>query len=105
MCIFAVILIKTNNMTPFEEKVQQTKLGMLKLPYVNYQGKQVPYFMYQLAVHRFNLNILASGMKFRNITLTDIKKEYGLKGRSAKDCLPQFEEVMNKYLNDVVGLN
>jgi hypothetical protein len=22
---------------------------------------------------------------------------YGLKGRSAKDCLPQFEKIMNDY--------
>ena len=84
-------------MTPFEEKIQQAKLGILKLPYVNYQGKQVPYFIYQLAVHRFNLNIMASGMKFRNITFTDIKKEYGLKGRSAKDCLEQLDKIMADY--------
>tara|TARA_R110000868_G_scaffold195872_2_gene441693 strand:+ start:926 stop:1210 length:285 start_codon:yes stop_codon:yes gene_type:complete len=84
-------------MTPFEQKVQQAELGMLKLPYVNYEGKKVPYFIYQLAVHRFNLRIMASGMKFRNITFTDIKKEYGLKGRSAKDCLEQFDKITEDY--------
>jgi hypothetical protein len=51
------------------------------------------------------MKLMAKGMTFKGIKFSDIKRYYGLKGRSAKDCLPQFEEVMNKYLNDVVGLN
>jgi len=43
------------------------------------------------------MKLMAKGMKFRGIKFTDIKKYYGLKGKSAKDCLLQFEEVMEKY--------
>ena len=55
------------------------------------------YFGYQLAVHKYNLGIMAMGMTCRGIKFTDIKKYYGLKGRSAKDCLPQFLEVFESY--------
>jgi hypothetical protein len=40
---------------------------------------------------------MAKGMKFRNITFTQIKKYYGLKGRTAADCLPQFDQLMENY--------
>jgi hypothetical protein len=40
---------------------------------------------------------MAKGMTCRGIKFTDIKKYYGLKGRSAKDCLPQFLEIIAKY--------
>ena len=33
----------------------------------------------------------------RGIKFSDIKRYYGLKGRSAKDCLPQFEKIMADY--------
>ena len=32
---------------------------------------------------------------------SDIKKYYGLKGRSAKDCLGQFEKIMNDYKESI----
>lgn len=92
-------------MTQFEEAVKKVFTEQLKTPNVSANGRPVPYFKYQLSVHHFNMKLMAKGMTFKGIKFSDIKRYYGLKGRSAKDCLPQFEEVMNKYLNDVVGLN
>jgi hypothetical protein len=40
---------------------------------------------------------MASGMKFKGVKFTDLKKYYGLKGRTAKDCLHQYEQIMNEY--------
>ena len=40
---------------------------------------------------------MAKGMTFKGIKFTDIKNYYGLTGRSAKDCLPQFEKIMADY--------
>ena len=61
------------------------------------RDKNINYFGYQLATHHFNMKLMAKGMTFRGIKFTDIKKYYGLKGRSAKDCLEQFEKIMNDY--------
>ena len=91
--------------TPFEMAVEQVMKGELQAPRVDANGVRIPYFRYQLSVHHFNLKIMASGMMFRGIKFTDLKKYYGLKGKSAKDCLPQFEEVMKKYLEEQVKLN
>jgi hypothetical protein len=90
-------------MTPFEIAQQQVKEGQLKTPSVSVGTTPIDYFKYQLSVHKFNLSIMASGMKFRGITFTQIKKYYGLKGKSAKDCLPQFILLMNKFLNPVLN--
>lgn len=84
-------------MTQFEIAQQQAEAKTLQTPSVTSNGKQIDYFEYQLAVHHFNMKLMARGMKFANIRFTDIKKYYGLKGRSAKDCLMQFEEIMNIY--------
>jgi hypothetical protein len=84
-------------MTQFEQAQAQVKEGTLKAPSVSMGSSNIDYFGYQLATHHFNLKIMASGMKFNGITFTQIKKYYGLKGRSAKDCLPQFEQIMNDY--------
>jgi len=62
----------------------------------------IDYFTYQLSVHHFNLKIMAKGMTFKGITFTQIKKYYGLKGRGAKDCLTQFEQIMNDYKQGVL---
>lgn len=83
--------------TPFETALEEIKSGKLKTPSVSMGSKNVDYVFYQLTTHHFNLKILASGMKFRNVNLTDLKKYYGLKGRSAKDCLPQFEKILEDY--------
>ena len=83
--------------TPFETAVEQARLGQLQTPKVLMGSKNMDYFGYQLAVHKYNLGIMAMGMTCRGIKFTDIKKYYGLKGRSAKDCLPQFLEVFESY--------
>ena len=84
-------------MTPFEQAQEQVKTKTLQAPQVSAGGKEVDYFGYQLSVHKFNLSLMAKGMTFRGIKFTDIKKYYGLKGKSAKDCLPQFLEIMENY--------
>jgi hypothetical protein len=84
-------------MTQFEQAQKDVKEQNLKTPNVSIGEKQVDYFSYQLSVHKFNLSIMASGMSCRGIKFTDIKKYYGLKGRTAKDCLPQFLEIIENY--------
>ena len=84
-------------MTQFEQAQQQVREGKLQTPSVSNGGKQIDYFGHQLATHRFNLKIMASGMPFRQIKFSDIKRYYGLKGCSAKDCLPQFEQILADY--------
>jgi hypothetical protein len=86
-------LIKTN----FELAQEQVAAGTLTPPSVSTGKGNIDYFGYQLAVHHFNLKIMAGGMTFRGIKFSDIKKYYGLKGRSAKDCLPQFEAIQAEY--------
>ena len=84
-------------MTPFEQAQEQVRNGELKAPRVSNNQGSINYFGYQLSVHHFNLKVMASGMKFRGIKFTDLKKYYGLKGRTAKDCLPQYEQIMSEY--------
>ncbi len=85
--------------TTFELAQEAVANGTLKAPSVHAEGKEINYFGYQLAVHHFNLKIMARGMTFRGVRFTDIKKYYGLKGRSAKDCLEQFEAIQAEYLS------
>lgn len=86
-------------MTQFELAVQQAKEGKLQTPAVHYGQGQIDYFQYQLATHLFNLRIMSKGMQCRGIKLKDIKAYYGLTGRTAKDCIGQFETVIEKYRN------
>lgn len=87
-------------MTQFEIALQQVEAGKLTAPSVSYDGKNVDYFGYQLAVHHMELKLLAKGMRLnRNSKLKPIKDYYGLKGRTAADCLPQFEAIFEKYKN------
>jgi len=83
--------------TPFEQAVEQARLGQLQTPKVLMGSKSMDYFGYQLSVHKFNLGIMASGMTCRGIKFTDIKKYYGLKGRSAKECMPHMVAIMEMY--------
>lgn len=83
--------------TPFEQAVEQAKLGQLQVPSVSMSNKNIDYFSYQLAVHKFNLGIMASGMTCRGIKLRDLKKYYGLKGRSARECQADMVAVMEMY--------
>ena len=84
-------------MTDFQKALELTRSGDLKTPSVSTGGGKVDYFGYQLATHKFNLSVMAKGMTFRGIKFTQIKKYYGLKGRSAKDCLPQLEQIIEDY--------
>ena len=84
-------------LTPFEIAQQQVRDKELATPSVSAGGKKIDYFGYQLAVHKFNLGVMASGMIFKGIKFKDIKWYYGLKGRSAKDCIVQFDEIFEQY--------
>lgn len=88
-------IIKT--ITPFELAQEQVKNNTLKTPLVITGNGEIDYFGYQLATHHFNMKLMATGMKFRGITFMQLKNYYGLKGRSAKDCLAQFEDIFNAY--------
>jgi hypothetical protein len=89
-------------MTNFEKAVEAAKNGNLKTPSVSMGNKQIDYFGYQLANHKFALGILASGMKIRNVRLKDIKDYYGLKGKSAKECKEEFEVIITNYKQNPV---
>jgi len=84
-------------LTPFETAILQAVEGTLQTPTVSTGDGQVDYFGYQLAVHKYNLRIMAAGMLCRGVKLKDLKHYYGLKGRTAKDCLVQFETIVNNY--------
>ena len=91
-------------MTKFEQAQEDVKNGKLKTPSVSSGAKNIDYFGYQLSVHKMNLSLMTKGLQSRGIKLKDLKDYYGLKGRTAKDCLPQFLEIFDKYKNDK-GLN
>ena len=84
-------------MTQFEQAIEAVKNGTLQAPSVSNGSKQVDYFWYQLCSHHFYMKIFAAGMTSRAAKLKDYKAYYGLKGRSAKDCLVEFEKIMNDY--------
>ena len=84
-------------MTPFQQAVLAASEGKLKTPSVSTSGGNINYFGYQLAVHKFNLSLMAKGIQNRQVKLRDLKQYYGLKGRTAADCLPQFLELMEQY--------
>lgn len=86
-------------MTPFEKAKLDHARGILRVPTVSVPGGEIPYWKYQLAVHKFNLSLMAKGMTFRGITFTQIKKYYGLKGRGAADVLPGFMKIIEAHLN------
>ena len=83
--------------TPFNTTCNAVETGKCQTPDVTVGGKKVGYISYQLAVHHFNLKLMAAGMKFRGISLKQLKQYYGLTGRSAKDCLAQFEIILNAH--------
>ena len=89
-------------MTQFEQAVEAANRRELQTPSVSVGNKKINYFGYQLATHHFNLKLMSKGMKFRVIKFTDLKNYYGLKGRSANDCLEQFEKIMADYKESLV---
>lgn len=97
--------MSTIKLTPFQEAIQSIEVNKLSLPAVSIEGNPINYIKYQLATHKFNLALMANGMKFRHIKFTDIKRYYGLKGRSAKECMPEFLELMDNYINQNTVIN
>ena len=89
--------METNNTTPFLKALNSVRTGEIKAPEVSYGKGTIDYFKYQLNTHLFNLKVMATGMKFRGVRFSDIKKYYGLKGKSAKDCLPELTKILDDY--------
>jgi hypothetical protein len=92
-------------MTQFEMAIAQAEMGNLETPVVSTSNGNVDYFWYQLSVHHFNLKLMAKRITFRNVKLSDIKKYYGLKGRTAQDCLSQFESIIAFYRLKMINDN
>jgi hypothetical protein len=90
-------------MTPFETAIQQAKAGKLQTPTVSTSNGNIDYFGYQLAVHKYNLSLMAKGIQSRGVKLRDLKQYYGLKGRTAADCLPQFLMMIEGYKLQLQG--
>ena len=84
-------------MSKFEEAIASAKEGTLKTPATFYGDKQVDYFLFQLANHKYALGLMSMGMKVRGIKLKDIKDYYGLRGSSAAAVKVQFEALMEGY--------
>jgi len=72
-------------MTPFQQALIQASEGKLQTPTVSTSTGNINYFGYQLAVHKYYLSLMAKGIQNRQVKLTDLKKYYGLKGRTAAD--------------------
>ena len=92
-------------LTPFEEAKKAVYEGKLKAPSVSNGTKTVPYFRFQLATHKFNLSLMAKGMQFRGVKLKDLKNYYGLKGKTAAECLPQFLKIIEDYEKELIQSN
>lgn len=86
-------------MTPFQQALIAASEGKLQTPTVSTATGNINYFSYQLAVHKFNLSLMAKGIQSRGVKLSDLKRYYGLKGRTAADCLPQFLQLIDNYHN------
>lgn len=84
-------------MTMFEKALMQAEAGTLQLPKVQYGKSPIDYFFYQLSVHQFNLRLMSKGIKCRGVKLADIKAYYGFKGRTAADCLPQMDALIEIF--------
>lgn len=84
-------------MSPFFQALSASLEGKIKTPEVSSSEGRIDYFSYQLAVHLFNLRLMARGIKFKGITFSQIKEYYGLRGRGASDCIQQLEAIANDY--------
>jgi hypothetical protein len=87
-------------MTPFEQAVAQAQAGTLKSPEVSMGAGKINYFQYQLAVHKYYLSLMSKGIQNRQVKLKDLKQYYGLKGKTAADCLPQFLQLIENFTQD-----
>ena len=84
-------------MTQFQQSMLAAEQGQQQVPTVVFEGQTIPFHGYQLASHIYALKIMALGMKMRGVTFTQIKKYYGLPGRTAKECVPQLEQIQKTY--------
>ena len=84
-------------MTQFQQSMLATENGTMQVPTVSTSTGTIPFAGYQLATHIYSLKIMAAGMKMRGVTFTQIKKYYGLTGKTAKDCIPQLQQIQNAY--------
>jgi hypothetical protein len=84
-------------MTQFQQSLLATENGSQRVPTVSTSTGTIPFAGYQLATHVYALKIMALGMKMRGVTFTQIKKYYGLPGRTAKECIPQLEQIQNAW--------
>jgi hypothetical protein len=84
-------------MTQFQQTMLATENGTMQVPTVSTSEGSIPFAGYQLAVHVYALRIMALGMKMRGVTFTQIKKYYGLTGRTAKDCVPELQKIQKLY--------
>ena len=84
-------------MTQFQQTMLATENGTMQVPTVSTSEGTIPFAGYQLATHVYALKIMALGMKMRGVTFTQIKKYYGLIGKSAKECLPQLQQMQEMY--------
>jgi len=84
-------------MTPFETVLAQAGAGEISTPLVFQGDYYIDYFGYQLATSLFNLSLLSKGMTRKGLRLKDLKDYYGLKGRTAIDCLPQLQAINDNY--------
>jgi hypothetical protein len=84
-------------MTQFQQTMLATENGTMQVPTVSTSEGSIPFAGYQLAVHVYALKIMALGMKMRGVTFTQIKKYYGLRGKTAKDCVPELQKIQKIY--------
>jgi hypothetical protein len=84
-------------MTQFQQTMLAVENGTMQVPTVSTSEGTIPFAGYQLATHVYALKIMALGMKMRGVTFTQIKKYYGLSGKSAKECVPQLEQIQKAY--------
>jgi hypothetical protein len=89
-------------MTPFQQAVLNVQAGKQQVPTVGTSKGTINFFNYQLATHKFYLSLMAKGISNRQVKLRDLKNYYGLKGRTASDCLPQFIQLMEQFTGQPV---
>ena len=97
---------KEAKLTVFQQVKKDLYEGKIKAPTVSADGNDVPYFRYQLAVHKMELSLMSNGMKLnRHSKLKPLKEYYGLKGKTAKECLPQMLQIIADYEAELIASN
>lgn len=88
-------------MTPFEEVLAKLELGTITAPSVNFDGKDINPVRYQLIGTKFQLGLASKNIiPHRGWKLKNIKAYYGLKGKTASDCLEDFmTRIFNVFMN------